>query len=76
MSRVGQNLIYMRCMYFIFGRDITKYTVICGAFALGRCYVDICMYVSHEAQKWHLLDYPYKQRFSRPYSQMIMLKID
>jgi len=32
MSRVGQNHIYIRCIYDIFGRGITKYTVIYGVY--------------------------------------------
>jgi len=28
MSRVGQNRIYIGCIYGIFGREITKYMVI------------------------------------------------
>ena len=32
MSRVGQNHIYIRCIYGIFGREITKYTVIYGVY--------------------------------------------
>jgi hypothetical protein len=30
--RVGQNHIYIRCIYGIFGREFTKYTVIYGVF--------------------------------------------
>jgi hypothetical protein len=30
--RVGQNHIYMRCIYVFFGREITKYTVIYGVY--------------------------------------------
>jgi len=32
ISRVGQNHIYIRCIYGIFGRGITKYTIIYGAY--------------------------------------------
>jgi len=32
VSRVGQNHIYIRCIYGIFGREITKYTVIYGVY--------------------------------------------
>ena len=31
---------------------------VCGW--VGGCYVDIC---THKVQKWHLLDYSFKQRF-------------
>jgi len=30
--RVGQSHIYIRCIYNIFGREVTKYTVIYGAY--------------------------------------------
>jgi hypothetical protein len=32
MYRAGQNHIYIRCIYGIFGREITKHTVIYGAY--------------------------------------------
>ena len=32
MHRVGQNHIYIRCIYGLFGRGIIKYTVIYGAY--------------------------------------------
>jgi hypothetical protein len=32
MPRVGHNYIYIRCIYGIFGREITKYTVIYGVY--------------------------------------------
>jgi len=32
MCRVGQSHIYIRCIYGIFGREITKYTVIYGVY--------------------------------------------
>ena len=32
VSRVGQNHIYIRCIYGILGRGITKYTVIYGGY--------------------------------------------
>jgi len=32
MTRVGQDHIYTRCIYGMFGREITKYTVIYGAY--------------------------------------------
>jgi len=32
MYRVGQNHIYIRCVYGNFGREITKYTVIYGVY--------------------------------------------
>jgi hypothetical protein len=32
ISRVGQNHIYIRCRYGIFGREITKYAVIYGVY--------------------------------------------
>ena len=32
ISRVGQNHIYIRFTYGIFGREVTKYTVIYGVY--------------------------------------------
>jgi len=32
MHRVGQTHIYIRCIYGIFGREFTKYTVIYGVY--------------------------------------------
>ena len=32
MTRVGQNHIYIRCIYGDFGRGITKYTVVYGVY--------------------------------------------
>jgi len=32
VNRVGQNHIYIWCVYGIYGREFTKYTVIYGAF--------------------------------------------
>ena len=32
MCKVGQNHIYIRCIYGIVGRDITRYTVIYGVY--------------------------------------------
>jgi hypothetical protein len=31
-NKVGQNHNYIRCIYSIFGRELTKYTVIYGAY--------------------------------------------
>ena len=42
MCRVGQNHIYIRCIYGIFGREITKYTVIYGVHVRFYQTLDMC----------------------------------
>ena len=40
-GRVGQNHIYTRCIYGIFGRAITRYTVMYGVYR--QCWTTLCI---------------------------------
>jgi hypothetical protein len=42
MIRVGQNHIYLRCVYGIFGSETTKYTVIYGVYV--QCWPTLHIY--------------------------------
>ena len=45
ICRVGQNHIYIRCVYGIFGREFTIYTVIYGVYIRFWPTLSMCMCV-------------------------------